>query len=109
MRMRILSLVLLLAAALSLTSAAPACCSPGLDCCADEAASLPAPTDDCCSIAGLSESIAVSAPLVPQIAPCTVPALACGTERFAASMTPATAAIPSPVPPRFRPFEILRN
>jgi len=109
MVMRILSLLLLLAAAPSLASPVPACCPRELDCCAHEADHLPAPSDDCCSIAGLNEYIAVSAPLVPQIAPGTVPALACVTEGFAAGMTPATAAIRSPLPPRFRRFEILRN
>ena len=109
MVMRILSLLLLLATAPSLVSPIPACCPRDLDCCAHEADPLPAPSDDCCSIAGLNEYLAVSAPLVPHIAPATVPALACIPDGFRAGLTSATAAITSPLPPPFRRFEILRN
>ena len=110
MILRFLSVLLLLATAPSLVSPVPACCPRDWDCCAHEAAAeLPAPADDCCSIASLNEYIAVSAPLVPQVAPATMPAPSNIAELFPAGGPLAAAAAAAPLPPRFQRFEVLRN
>jgi hypothetical protein len=109
MLMRILSLLLLLATAPSLVSPVPVCCPRDWDCCTHEAEQLPAPSDDCCSIASLNEYFAVSAPLIPQVAPATIPALACISDLFPAGVTVASVAATSPLPPGFQQLEILRN
>jgi hypothetical protein len=109
MIIRFLSLLLLLATAPSLVSPVPVCCPRDLDCCAHEAGQLPAPSDDCCSIASLNEYLAVSAPLIPQIAPATVPALASVPDLFPANVALAAAATATPHPPRLQRFEVLRN
>jgi hypothetical protein len=109
MMLRFLSLLLLLATAPSLVSPVPVCCPRDLNCCAHEAGQLPAPSDDCCSIASLNEYLAVSAPLIPQIAPATVPALASTLDLFPAGPALASAATAASLPPRLQRFEILRN
>lgn len=107
---RILSLLLLLATAASLSSPVPACCPHDWDCCAHDAnAELPARADDCCSIASLNEYFAVSAPLVPQVAPATIPALSTVVDVFAVASPGVAAPSRATLPLPQDRLEILRN